>query len=231
MGLGGLQIDGMHAIQTMDEQDAALMRTFHRQQHLAFQGDAMAEIHRVEHGWLARYTRLPSGQRQITAIYLPGDYCEPQWLIQPTSTEWIVALVDSRTSVIPLNDDLMDCGSNPEQRQDILEDLLRMLGRQSSLAVALGRKSGIERLSSVLLELYERLAETLSQGEVLTMPLTQRDLADIVGLTPIHVNRILKELRENGALDVQRGSVSIVDSQVLRFVAANGYFESGLRPY
>ncbi len=217
--------DIMQLIQTIHEHDAELTRIFHRQQHLAFPGDKMTEIHRVERGWLARYTRLPSGQRQITALYLPGDYCEPQWLIEPTSAESIVALSHTRTLPIALDEGLIDCGSNPEQRQDILADLLRMLTRQSALAVALGRKSGIERLSSVILELYARLAAAPTK-EIPTMPLTQRDLADIVGLTPIHVNRILKELREHGALDVQRGSVSVVDADALRFVAVHGYFEN-----
>lgn len=202
----------------------ATARAFSRRQHLAFPADRMEYILRVEAGWLARYTRLASGQRQITAIYLPGDYCEPHWIIDPTSTEWIVALTPVKATAVSLESVMQDAGTYPELARKILADLVRMLARQSSLVVALGRKSGVERLSAVILELYDRAAAIAPDGEVDAMPLTQGDLADIVGITPIHVNRILKDLRGRQVLEVQRGAVTVTDPEKLRFVAINGYF-------
>ncbi len=106
----------------------------------------------------------------------------------------------------------------------IFSDLIRLIARQSALMVALGRKSGIERLSSVVSHLYQRAVRAGIKTTQLAMPLTQSDLADIVGLTPIHVNRILKEMREQGVLEVNRGSVSVINPDMLQFVTDHGYF-------
>lgn len=210
----------------MLEIDSGPTLALQRRQHLAFPGDRMGVIHRVEEGWLARYNRLPSGHRQITGIYLPGDFCEPQWIIDPVSAEWITALSPARTTVIPLAS--IDSGSSVgfEKRRGILSDLIRLIARQSAFVVALGRKSGIERLSNILSDLYNRARRAGIASNQLVMPLTQSDLADMIGLTPIHVNRILKELREKGVLEVNRGSVSVVDPEMLKFVTENGYLGS-----
>lgn len=198
--------------------------TLQRRQHLAFPGDRMEAVHRVEEVWLARYTRLPSGHRQITGIYLPGDFCEPQWVIDPVSTEWIVALCPARTTPISLESVMSDGEIMSDRPRRIFSDLIRLMARQSALMVALGRKSGIERLSSVVSHLYQRALRAGSKTAQLAMPLTQSDLADIIGLTPIHVNRILKEMREQGVLEVNRGSVSVINPDLLQFVTDHGYF-------
>ncbi len=199
---------------------------FHRRQHLAFPGDRMQDVHRVVEGWLARYVRLPSGQRQITGIYLPGDFCEPQWVIDPVSPEWIVALSPARTAAYPLEMILPNGAEETEASREVLADLIRLLGRQSLMVVSLGRKSGLERLSSVLIDLYDRLEKIGAKEGSVAMPLTQGDLADMVGLTPIHVNRILKELREHNVLEVNRGAVAVSDPEMLRFVSLHGYIGS-----
>lgn len=203
---------------------SAAERTYHRRQHLAFPGDRMQEVHRVIEGWLLRYVRLPSGQRQITGVYLPGDFCEPQWVIDPVSPEWIVALSPTRTVAYPLETLLPGHNGNQETSREVLADLMRLLGRQSAMVISLGRKSGLERLSSVLIDLYDRLEMGHGNGQPAFMPLTQGDLADMVGLTPIHVNRILKELREHKVLEANRGAVAVSDPEMLRFVSVHGYF-------
>lgn len=207
-----------------DNITSATDRAYHRKQHLAFPGDRMPEIHRILEGWLVRYVRLPSGQRQITGIYLPGDFCEPHWVIDPVCPEWIVALSPARTVAYPLETIFLNGGRNPEASREILADLVKLLGRQSSMVVSLGRKSGLERLASVLIDLYDRLEKAGLNGRSFAMPLTQGDLADIVGLTPIHVNRILKELREHKVLEVNRGAVAVSDPEMLRFISVHGYF-------
>ena len=222
--LGLLTINNLERDEVMLEVLTESTHTLQRRQHLAFPGDRMEAVHRVEEGWLARYTRLPSGHRQITGIYLPGDFCEPQWVIDPVSTEWIVALCPARTSSIPLESVMLDGEVMSERPRSIFSDLIRLIARQSAMMVALGRKSGIERLSSVVSHLYQRAVRAGIKTTQLAMPLTQSDLADIVGLTPIHVNRILKEMREQGVLEVNRGSVSVINPDMLQFVTDHGYF-------
>ncbi len=208
----------------MPELNAQVVRTYQRRQHLAFPGDEVNQVFLVESGWLARYTRLPSGERQITGIYLPGDFCEPQWIIDPVPAEWVVALSPVQVRAIPLDQVSVNGATDPALSRRILADLIKLVGRQSSLVASVGRKSGLERLSSVVIELYDRLILAGMPAGSITMPLIQGDLADIVGITPIHVNRILKELRAHGVLEVTRGAVSVLNPELLRFVADNGHF-------
>ncbi len=126
----------------------------------------------------------------------------------------------------PLTMILPNGAEETEASREVLADLIRLLGRQSLMVVSLGRKSGLERLSSVLIDLYDRLEKIGAKEGSVAMPLTQGDLADMVGLTPIHVNRILKELREHNVLEVNRGAVAVSDPEMLRFVSLHGYIGS-----
>lgn len=210
----------------MLELDASQVRTLQRGQHLVFPDDRMQAVFRVEAGWLARYTRLPSGERQITSLYLPGDFCESQWLIAPVSAEWIMALSNVVVGSIRLEKVVGEGAVDPATSRKILADLIAYLARQSALVAAIGRKSGIERISALLRDLCDRSAVAPAPRWSGAMPLTQSDLADIVGLTPIHVNRILKELREHGAIEVGRGAITVLDADKLRAIADQGHVRS-----
>ena len=206
--------------------DAPIVRMLHRGQHLAFPGDRMQDVFVIEAGWLARYIRLPSGGRQITSLYLPGEFCEPQWIIAPVSSEWIVALSDVAVSGIQLHQVIGGQATDPAASRRILADIPCLLARQSALVAAVGRKSGVERLCALLSHLCERSAGGAVSGWSGAIPLTQGDLADIVGLTPIHVNRVLKELRARGTIEVRRGALIVLDPEKLRAMADRAHFGS-----
>jgi len=154
------------------------------------------KVYRLEEGWACRYSLLPGGRRQITGLFLPGDYCEPQWLLGGKSESPVVALTDVRVTEI----DLSSLHSSPgDGVMQLLGAVLKTFNRQTEWIVSLGRKSATERLSSLFTELYERLAEIdRVVGNRCTIPLTQQDIADVVGLTPVHVNRVLSDMRKRG---------------------------------
>jgi CRP-like cAMP-binding protein len=83
--------------------------------------------------------------------------------------------------------------------------------------VRLGRRTAYERTAHLLCELWLRLdAVGLTQGDNFKLPVTQARLADALGLTPVHVNRILKQLRESGLITLHGGTVKITDWDGLR---------------
>ncbi|MGE8134435.1 Crp/Fnr family transcriptional regulator [Novosphingobium subterraneum] len=173
-------------------------RMFNRYSHLARAGDHCADIHRIREGWACRYDILADGRRQITDLYLPGDYCEPQWLITRKASAPIMAL--TRLSADPVSIDLLYRQDQEGVRQ-VLSGIVRNLERQTQWLVRLGRKNATERILELLADLHERLG---ASDQPTLISLSQIEIADVVGLTPVHVNRILHRLAEKG-LVVQQG--------------------------
>ena len=106
----------------------------------------------------------------------------------------IMAMTEVRASEIPL----ANIHAKPSDGvMKLLAEILKTFNRQTEWMVSLGRKSAIERVGSLFTELHDRLAEVgLAVGGRCTIPLTQQDIADTVGLTAVHVNRVLGDLRE-----------------------------------
>jgi CRP-like cAMP-binding protein len=173
---------------------------FRRHQHLLHEGQQPDAIYRVEEGCACRYQMLGGARRQITALYLPGDYCEPQWLFGTSSAKAVVTLTPVRARRLPL-DKLADLG--PESRTALCSSILSMLDRQHDWIATLGRKSAVERVCALLSDIFCRMQNGAPpRSDRCLLPLTQHDMADIVGLTPVHVNRVLKELRSEGLLEL-----------------------------
>lgn len=188
------------------QQDEAMdtpssVKYFRRQQHIARAGEICSSVYRVEEGWACRYCLLPDGKRQIAALYLPGDYCEPQWLLSGRADLPVMAMTGMRVREVSLASIHSRPGDGVKR---LLGAMVQMLERQSRWIVSLGRKSAIERVSELLSELFERLHpnESLTNSPC-AIPLTQRDIADVVGLTPVHVNRVLHDLRDRGFVELK----------------------------
>src|SRR3954466_1403051 len=101
------------------------------------------------------------------------------------------------------------CFSSPDER------------RLHNWVTALGRGNAEERIATLLLDLRGRLFQAgLANGSEIQMPLTQQEIGDHLGLTLVHVNRVLRRLRENGIVTVQRGIITVDDITRLAKIAA-----------
>lgn len=189
---------------------------FRRHQHLARPGDLPSRIWHLEEGWAARYRMLSGARRQITGLFLPGDYCEPQWLLGEGARHAIVALTTLRARALPLDAP----GGRNATAHAMMAATLRTLDRQAEWIASLGRQNAVERLCTLLGDLLERLRAT---GRVCDgrwrLPLTQVDIADVVGLTPVHVNRVLRMLRAQGVIELDGGWLRVRDAERLRRLA------------
>lgn len=177
-------------------------------------------VHLINEGWACRYKLLPDGRRQITALFLPGDYCELGWTCDPAASQHVVALTNVRTIRLPCRE-LKQRAANDSQVYDLLWNDTRISADlQTEWIVNLGRKSALEKLSHLFCELYYRLkAAKLTCGDQCAMPLTQLDLADITGLTPVHVNRTLQEMRTLELIELRSRWLRIPDLNRLRQIA------------
>lgn len=194
---------------SMTDHSTLSYREFRRHEHLARKNDSQENILRIEEGWASRYRVLADGRRSITSFFLPGDYCEPQWLLSGKADLPIVALTNIKARLIPLAD---IHGRRDHGVRDLLGSILTTHRRQTDMIVSLGRKSALERVAGLLRELFIRLdAAGQAVGDQCSLPLTQQDIADMLGLTPVHVNRVLGELRSRGMIRLASKTLRILD--------------------
>jgi len=187
---------------------------FRQHQYLAREHDRPDAIYRIEEGWACRFHLLSDGRRQITALFLPGDYCEPQWGLGQRVTQPIVALTRVRAARIAC---LPAAGRSCDHYYNLWMALVTTVERQAGWLVSLGRKNAQERIAQLLCEIYDRMHESgLAHAQQCAMPLTQSVIADITGLTPVHVNRTLQAMRMAGLIRLQSKWLHIRDMEGLR---------------
>ncbi|WP_031298510.1 Crp/Fnr family transcriptional regulator [Sphingobium lactosutens] len=191
---------------------------FHPHQSLARDNERLENLYDILEGWACRHRMLSDGRRQITALYLPGDLCDPLWSLSPHCHDPVVALTNIRAVRRSLSD-----VHGLERPKGIASRLAESLERQSNWIVNLGCKTAVERLAHLLLELFERMRRAgFAYGQQCALPLTQADIADTTGLTAVHVNRTLQTMRASGVLEFHSKWLRIPDLGRLRDLAALG---------
>lgn len=170
-------------------------------------------------GFVARQTELPNGRRQILAIHVPGDFLDLHGLLLKTLDHEVVALSPARLAEAP-HSALRDVtAEHPHLSRLLWFSTMVDAAIHREWIASLGRTAA-GRIAHLLCELQIRL-EVVGRADQseFALPLTQVDLADATALTPVHVNRTLRHLRENGIVDFRSGIVTIGDLQALRRVA------------
>ncbi|UCI29380.1 Crp/Fnr family transcriptional regulator [Mesorhizobium sp. B4-1-4] len=180
------------------------------------QGDSNDRVYIVESGWGSIYHELPGGQRQILDFALTGDVVLPQ-SYGGGAVETFVAQTELSLLVAPTKTLTLAAMKSPYLFSFIVEALTRNGTVMAQHLANVGRRNALERTAHLLLELTARLQRVGAVNRNgFECPLTQYDLADALGLTPIHVNRMLRELRERKFLEFRQGHVRLLDSAGLR---------------
>jgi CRP-like cAMP-binding protein len=184
------------------------------------EGEHPEHIHLVIEGWAARYKLLPDGSRQITAFLLPGDFCDLHITILPAMDHSILALTRSKVAFVPAA--VME--ALPLERPKLARALWwATLVDEAVLRawiVNLGRREAHERVAHLICELHVRLRRVgLADEGRFEMPVTQEELADALGLTAIHTNRVLQRLRAEGLITLKERRLAILDIEGLRKLA------------
>lgn len=187
---------------------------------LITEGDKPRHVHMVMDGWGCRYKNLPDGKRQIVSFFIPGDLCDINVFILKQMDHSIGAITRLKVAVITPEEMAALTEGRPRLTQALFWHELVELAIQREWTVNLGQRSAYERLGHLLVELYVRLrAVGRSQDGRCDFPLTQNDLADATGLTAVHVNRTLQELRRDGLIELERKQLKILDLERLMDVS------------
>jgi len=167
-------------------------------------------------GWGARYKSLPDGKRQIVSIFLPGDFCDVNVYILRHMDHSICAITRMKVAMITPEEMNALTTERPRLTQALWWHELVNAAVQREWTLNLGQRTAYERLGHLLVELYVRLrAIGRANHNRCDFPLTQNDLADATGLTAVHVNRTLQELRGDGLIELERRQLHILDLERL----------------
>ncbi|PTE16148.1 Crp/Fnr family transcriptional regulator [Pseudogemmobacter blasticus] len=167
-------------------------------------------------GWACSYKILPSGNRQIVDIQIPGDFLGLRSVLFRTSDHNVEPITVVHASEVTQRDLLSAFSETPRLATAVLWAASRDEAMVVEHLVDLGRRNATERMAHFLLELGARLRLVgLADKAGFACPLSQYLLADTLGLSAVHVNRVLRELREEGLVTFQKGHVTFDDYEAL----------------
>lgn len=179
---------------------------------MVHQGQAGHSAYVLAEGWVCSYKMLPDGSRQIVDFQIPGDFLGLRSILFRTSDHNVEPVTRIEASEI-LAADLLDAFQRvPRLATAVLWAASRDEAMVVEHLVNVGRRNSEERMAHFLLELSARL-NLIGQGDRngFDCPLSQYLLADALGLSAVHVNRVLRHLREEGLVTFQKGRVTFDD--------------------
>ena len=208
------------------EERAALSELFRREKVLSPGEEVVGDGQRpgrstlLLSGFAARSKLMSSGERQITAFHVPGDFVDLHSFLIKEMDHAVVAITAITITEVG-HEDL-------ERVTERFPHLTRLLWLMTLLdsavhrewLVGMGRLSALARAAHIFCEMGVRLeAVGLGRASDYEFPITQTDLADAMGLSAVHVNRVVQDLRSRGLLVWQANHVQLPDPQQLRNLA------------
>jgi len=198
----------------------AEMQSYPAGHELVVEGQALNRPCLLLEGWVVRQRVLSDGRRQIFSFVLPGDGLGLCARSDGVALHNSLALTPVTVAPMPLLNQRLQSG-----RKSVLSDTAwDMVSVEESCLVnhvmRLGRQSAYERLIHLLLEFHDRLkACGAAEGNSFVMPFTQEVLSDALGLSTVHTNRTLQQLRRERLIETHAATVRLVDPVLLAEIA------------
>jgi CRP-like cAMP-binding protein len=180
-------------------------------------GDRPRHVNVVLEGWACRYKQLEDGRRQVISIFLPGDLCDPHVFVlrkMDHSLGTLTSVVLAEISEAAIREISVQF---PRVAEALWWEMLVTSAIQREWTVSLGQRLATERLGHLFCELFLRLrAVGMTSDTSCEFPITQADLGDAMGLSTVHINRTLKELRAEGLIRLRGRQLTIPDFPALQ---------------
>jgi CRP-like cAMP-binding protein len=202
-------------------------RSFPARQDIARENAPETIIRILTEGMACRYKMMPGGRRAITGYVLPGDFCDLGVFVSGRSGACIASLTPCRVAEIPLA--LM---TELLARPGVLRALFEMAVAEAAILrewlANMGQELSEQRVAHLICEMRKRMeAAGMAQDGELHLPLTQEELGESVGISTVHVNRVLQRLKADGLIQLHGRTVTIPDLARLETFAEfePGYLE------
>jgi CRP-like cAMP-binding protein len=194
-------------------------------------GDRPSELSVITEGFACRYKGLSDGRRQILAFLIPGDICDLRALLTGKMDHGVVAVNNNQIAVIRRQSIFDAIEKYPRIGLALWLDTMLDAALYRQWIIDNGRRTSYQRIAHLICEVGARL-EVIGRlhGGNYDLPVTQSHLADAMGLSLVHVNRTLKQLRDDGLLSFRGHEVTVVDWERLRAAAEfdPGYLQLSL---
>lgn len=194
------------------EEISAKRRPLGPREDIIREGDPPSDVHLIMDGFACRYKLLPGGRRSIMAILVPGDFCDLDVAIldqmdHTIGTLTAVSLVEiPRQTVKELTDNHPNVARALRWATLVDEATLR------EWLASMGQRSADKQMAHFLCEMRLRLEVVdMADRHGMHLPLTQEEMADAMGISTVHVNRVLQQLREQGLLGMQGRNTTFPD--------------------
>ena len=192
-------------------------RTVRKGQIIQREKDLVTELFVVSSGRMMSYVILPDGQRQILRIFFPGDFIGSASTAYSKAPESLAALTDG--VVCPFDKHAL---RRLIQEHPRVAALMFVISQTERVALtdrltSLGRASARARVAAFFLDIADRLRMTDdSIGNSFELRLTQEEIGDAVGLTSVHVNRMIRQMGQEGLIARHNGTITLLDEAQLQ---------------
>lgn len=196
------------------------VRIFDAHRHLAREGDRAPCATLMLNGLVFRHKMTVEGARQILSLHIPGDFIDLEGALLSVSDHNVQALTRCEAALIPRAAiiDLID--NHARLARAIWVDTLIDASVYREWILNVGRRDSRTAMCHLLCEFTRRLeVGGLAQREGYELPMTQEQLADALGITPVHVNRVLRDLANEGLVVRDKRFVRVPDWDALRKAA------------
>jgi CRP-like cAMP-binding protein len=182
------------------------------------EGDRPTECCLIVEGFACRYKHTAEGRRQIFSFHLPGDIPDLQSLHLKVMDHSLATLTASKLA-FAMHERVTDLMRRCPRIGDVLwRDTLIDAAVFREWMMGIGRRSAYTRIAHVLCEVLVRMrAVGLADGQECELPVTQAELGDALGLSTVHVNRSLQELRAASLIELRGGSLTILNWDGLKY--------------
>ncbi len=191
-------------------------RSFAKGEELVSEHSRPNESCLVLSGFTGREVLLKDGTRQITAIHVPGDFVDLHALLLKVMDHSVVALTDSYAAYVPHHELVRISEAAPHLSRLFWLSTVVDGAIQRAWIACIGRRKPLHHLGHLICELSMRLrAVGLASGDDFDFPVTQAQLADVLGMSLVQVNRTLQQLRRTGLISWKGPTITIHDFEGL----------------
>ena len=211
----------LHTVSGLDDADIAAIRAlpinvrhWEAGRTIVSDGERPTECCLVIEGFCIRAKTTASGQRQILSIHIPGEIPDLQSLHLHRMDHDLIAVAPSTLGFISHTSMRALTRANPNVAEVLWRDTLIDSAIFREWIVNVGQRPAMNRLAHTVVELRRRLAVTGREaGDTFEMPLTQEQIGEALGITGVHANRVIKQLRQEGIVELHRGRVTVLDER------------------
>jgi CRP-like cAMP-binding protein len=196
------------------------VRTYKARKIVARAGEPLMESTLLLDGFMCRYLDDRRGLRQLVAIHVPGDFLDLHAYPLKTLDHDVATITGASAAIIPHSELDAIADEMPQLTRKLWFSTLLDAAIHRAWLFRLGRLEASARVAHFLCETNARLVSAgLSDGRRFALGLTQSDLAEVCGLTTVHVNRVMRQLREDGLCVFRSSLVEIIDLERLTALA------------